>query len=625
MAHSHNVYDTDLRFKIDPITRAIRNESARKTSLMKEDHNSERFTFELPRFIEGHDMTLCNSVEVHYLNISATDKKDFKKGRYTVDDLKVDANDPEKVVLSWLISGNATSLTGSLSFCVRFKCIEGGLVKYRWNTAIHKDVTVSDGINADESFEVEYVDIIEQWKLIAKREITDAVNAGVSEWAEIESGKIRGEMTAFSSAWNDALEVERRRIDGFVALKDGSTTGDAELQDIRMGADGKTYGSAGTAVREQIGNITEDIDKLQRITPLQFDDDRGNLFNLSACTYGYYRVKNECRENANYCYTENIKVAPNTQYVVSADGNIPDSILIVAVDSNGNDIEGLTPENGVFVTTAKTFYVVLSFPINVAENFLQIEKGNTITKYKKYLSTDARAVVEKCNKLLISPVQIMSRLVSAKKTINIKLIGDSITAGVGGTGYNASDESGEHIFDTFYSNTTGYCWANLLKDYLESKFNCRVKNYGCSGNYSADTVAHLDVLISPDDDIIICMIGTNNRPAARFERLYGDLQTIYQYCIEHEKEIIFMGGIPAVAENDEHTMADVNNVVMGASAMCGLEHISLYKLMTDYCLYTGTKLSDVLSDGLHPNDAGYAIMFHLICNALGFSVNALTI
>lgn len=259
MAHIHNVLDTDLRFKIDPITRAIRNESARKTTLMKEDHNSERFTFELPRFIEGHDMTLCNSVEVHYLNTSSADKKDFKKGCYTVDDLKPDANDPEKVVFSWLVSINATQLTGSLSFRVRFKCLEGELVTYAWNTAIHTGISVSDGINADESFEVDYVDIIEQWKAIAKREITDDVNAGVSEWAEIESGKIRGEMTAFSASWNDALEVERKRIDGFVALKDGSTTGDAELQDIRIGADGKTYGSAGSAVREQVINADQHL------------------------------------------------------------------------------------------------------------------------------------------------------------------------------------------------------------------------------------------------------------------------------------------------------------------------------------------------------------------------------
>lgn len=266
MEHKHGVYDSDTRFSINSITRQIKSDPKQKTVLMQNDHNSERFTFELPRHIEGHDMSLCNQVEVHYLNSSAKDKESFNKGLYTVEDLQISPDDPEKVVCSWLISQNATQLVGKLSFRLRFKCVEDGVITYAWHTAVFADISVSDGINADETFEVDYVDIIEQWKESVRiefaqwhEETVDEMSAEITAWKEVESGKVRGEMTAFSAQWNDALNVERKRIDQFVALPNGSTAGDAELMDIRVGADGLTYSTAGASVRTQMERLRNDI------------------------------------------------------------------------------------------------------------------------------------------------------------------------------------------------------------------------------------------------------------------------------------------------------------------------------------------------------------------------------
>lgn len=62
---------------------------------------------------------------------------------------------------------------------------------------------------------------------------------------------------------DEEYEVLNQRMNTFASLPDGSTTGDAELQDIRVGADGTVYESAGEAVRKQIGPIASNVKNIK--------------------------------------------------------------------------------------------------------------------------------------------------------------------------------------------------------------------------------------------------------------------------------------------------------------------------------------------------------------------------
>lgn len=164
MPHSAIIKDKDPCFEIDPRTRAIKKVSAVRKTIMQYDHNSERFTFKLPKMVEGHDMMECNKVEVHYINIDATTQEQ-NAGVYTVKDLQADADDDEKLKCSWLISQNATKLCGSLNFLLRFSCVaEDGSIEYAWNTEIFSGSSITSGLYNSDVIVEQYADVLEQWK-----------------------------------------------------------------------------------------------------------------------------------------------------------------------------------------------------------------------------------------------------------------------------------------------------------------------------------------------------------------------------------------------------------------------------------------------------------------------------
>lgn len=104
---------------------------------------------------------------------------------------------------------------------------------------------VTESITGDSTVPSEY----ESWY--------EALLEHISEY-EIASDQIEANTRNIATNTND-IAVLDGRVDELTTLPEGSTTGDAELADIRVGADGTVYENAGEAVRTQIADVKADL------------------------------------------------------------------------------------------------------------------------------------------------------------------------------------------------------------------------------------------------------------------------------------------------------------------------------------------------------------------------------
>lgn len=194
MPAKHSIYDSDSHFIINPITRSVTCNS-KKVQLMQHDHNSERFTFEIPRYIEGHDMLECE-IQIHYINAGSVEST---SDVYVVDDAQLSPLSETMVTGSWLISGKATKYDGTLNFSVRFVCFEGTNIVYQWFSDTYTGIKVVKGIyNSDisESDEYQNPDLIESWK----REILSSIVVNVDSTTKSAQAAEKSAQQAIQSA-----------------------------------------------------------------------------------------------------------------------------------------------------------------------------------------------------------------------------------------------------------------------------------------------------------------------------------------------------------------------------------------------------------------------------------------
>lgn len=175
MAHIHEIIDTDSHFIINPVSRLVTTKSD-KLYVVQYDHDSEQFTFQVPRYVEEHDMSQCSRIEIHFTNITRN-KKQQNSGVYYVrtDDI---TSDYDTVFFKWLISRDATQLVGSLKFTITFICVgDDENVSYQWSTGVFESIEVLTKLDNTAAVVQAYPDLYTK----LKQDILDSIPSSGGE------------------------------------------------------------------------------------------------------------------------------------------------------------------------------------------------------------------------------------------------------------------------------------------------------------------------------------------------------------------------------------------------------------------------------------------------------------
>ena len=296
----------------------------------------------------------------------------------------------------------------------------------------------------------------------AKQDISDIKLQIGTEELTTTSKKIKGAINELDSQIEDIdnqkatkIEVgmERKRIDSLTTLAEGSTTGDAELIDARIGTDGITYNNVGGAIRGQFNKFDKLLNDCFQI------ENTLSFTSISSC----YISKNSYKitDPTPFSMSEPIHLEKGKTIVLYGQGYNTQVSMIATCDSDGSNIKAQVISTDSTLkeysyTATNDCYVLLSYNNTVAGTYatIKIDYYNKINEIESNMNT--QTVDDSTNYM-----QIFHKIAG---------IGDSLMSGE--LGYWDSEQN-----KSVYVDCYKYSWlSNICKN-----IGAEAVHYSCGG------------------------------------------------------------------------------------------------------------------------------------------------
>ena len=263
------------------------------------------------------------------------------------------------------------------------------------------------------------------------------------------------------------IAVLKTRMDSFTSLQQGSTTGDAELIDGRVGYDGKTYDNIGGAIRGQVSQLSDEINN-------KFVKGK-NLLNIEESEIGHLNSNGSISYNETYETTTYIPIAQGQSITIS-----PKLRKFLAYDETKKPMEETFQNNEIstsytFTATNNGYIRVTYYKINQNETLIEYSKSATDYEPFQYITSEKVVIGNKETKRIQeNPNSKIDNIsYNLAQSFEIEITDKIISHSVIKTGENEGYISNEGNLDDsnleyFYSTKLFVNEGDIVRVYKES-------------------------------------------------------------------------------------------------------------------------------------------------------------